>query len=81
MRDFTPEEKELIINTPITAECFDINFEQLPLIEKELTDKVCETIECYRKAVKCARKNSKRRNETFDLLVRLLPSSYKVVKL
>ena len=81
MRDFTPEEKELIINTPVTSDCFDINYEQLPLIEKELTDKVCETIECYRKAVKCARKNSKRRNETFDLLVRLLPNSYKVVKL
>lgn len=24
MRDFTPEEKELIINTPITIECFDV---------------------------------------------------------
>ena len=81
MRNFTPEEKELIINTPITRDCFDINYEQLPLIEKELTDKVCGTIECYRKAVKCARRNSKRRNETFDLLVRLLPNSYKVVKL
>ena len=23
MRDFTPEEKKLIINTPITIECFD----------------------------------------------------------
>ena len=81
MRDFTPEEKELIINTKITIDCFDINYEQLPLIEKELTDKVCRTIEYYRKAVKCARKNSKRRNETFDLLIRLLPNSYKVVKL
>ena len=81
MRDFTSEEKELIINTPITKDCFNINYEQLPLIEKELTDKICETIECYRKAVKCARRNSKRRNKTFDLLVRLLPNSYKVVKL
>ena len=25
MRDYTPEEKELIINTPITKECFDLS--------------------------------------------------------
>lgn len=25
MRQFTPEEKELIINTPITRECFDMS--------------------------------------------------------
>ena len=23
MRDFTPEEKELIVNTPITSDCFE----------------------------------------------------------
>lgn len=78
---FTKEEKELIINTPITKDSLNIDYEKLPLIEKELTDRICEYLESFRKAIKCARKNSRRRNETFDLLCRLLPSSYKVVKL
>ena len=81
MREFTPEEKELIINTPITRDCLDIDYEKLPLIEKELTDRICEHLESFREAVKCARKNSRRRNETFDLLCRLLPNSYKVINL
>ena len=81
MREFTTEEKELIINTPITRDCLDIDYEKLPLIEKELTDRICEHLESFREAVKCARKNSRRRNETFDLLCRLLPNSYKVINL
>lgn len=27
MRDFTQKEKELIVNTPITKDCFDLNYE------------------------------------------------------
>ena len=81
MRNFTPEEKELIINTLITKDSLDIDYEKLPLIEKELTDRICKHLESFRKSVKCARKNSRRRNETFDLLCRLLPNSYKIVNM
>ena len=35
MRDFTPEEKELIVNTPITEDCFekwnDYRYEQIEI--------------------------------------------------
>ena len=34
MRDFTPEEKELIINTPITIECFEKWADQLGQVKR-----------------------------------------------
>ena len=66
MRDFTQEEKELIINTPITKDSFDIDYEKLPLIEKELTYRICGHLESFRKAVKCARKNSNENRGNYD---------------
>ena len=87
MRDFTPEEKELIINTPITEECFGLPKERrnIPLICRNET--VCISLAlCYEDLIEGA--ESLRidylgtRNEMyFEELVRLLPNSYKVVKL
>lgn len=86
MREFTKEEKELIINTPITRGCFDsppksclegilgLNY------EKSVKNKIeiCEDIR-----LRC--KNAKTKLDKkiwFNLLVINLPyNSYKVVKL
>ena len=44
MREFTPEEKEKIINTPITLDCFDMaGFENLfPYFEYEFNRYILE---------------------------------------
>ena len=76
MRDFIPEEKELIINTPITIECFD-----LPLkYEKTLLEDFIHKIEILR--FTCASLNEGEfKDEVFNTLVSMLPTTYKVVKL
>ena len=87
MRNFTPEEKELIVNTPITIECFDetaYNNVQVRLTPHGLDFRtsqymwltLVEWLEALRRTYK----------ETgyefyFIELVRLLPNSYKIVKL
>lgn len=76
MREFTPEEKELIINTPITPDVFNI----------PKADISCTTLN-YISQLEQRRKDmltgyQPRGIDTeFDILVRLLPYSYKVVKL
>lgn len=76
MRDFTPEEKELIVNTEITPDVFNI----------PKTDISCTTLN-YISQLEQRRKEmvtgyQPRGIDTeFDILVRLLPNSYKVVNL
>lgn len=94
MRDFTREEKELIINIPITEDCFDkwnnYNYEQVQVkhfpYEK---NKKC-TILLYpttlfesiiRDCEALRLKYIETKDEHyFDILIHLLPNSYKVVK-
>ena len=87
MREFTPEEKELIVNTPITIECFDLSTERrsIPILCKNETVTISLGL-CYEDLIEGL--ESLRidylgtRNEMyFEELVRLLPNSYKVVKL
>ena len=83
MRDFTPEEKELIINTPIDFDCFDFEpehdvsaWDSLDEITSTKLIEWCEYLEWLRK------KYLKYKEEGyFELLVKMLPNSYKVVKL
>ena len=76
MKDFTPEEKDLIINTPITIECFD-----LPLkYEETLLEDFIHKIESLR--FTCASLDEGEfKNQVFNTLVSMLPNRYKVVKL
>ena len=76
MRKFTKEEKELIINTPITIECFD-----LPLkYEETLLEDFIHKIESLR--FTCASLDEGEfKDKVFNTLVSMLPNSYKVVKL
>ena len=41
MRDFTPEEKELIINTPVTSDCFE-NGERITFNYERRTENLFE---------------------------------------
>ena len=83
MRDFTPEEKELIINTEITIECFDSepehNVSAWDSLDEVTSTKLiewCEYLEYLRK------KYLKYKEEGyFELLIKMLPNSYKVVRL
>lgn len=75
-REFTPEEKKLIINTKITRDSFD-----LPLkYEEILLEDFIHKIEILR--FTCANLNEGEfKNRVFNTLVSMLPNSYKVVKL
>ena len=85
MKDFTPEEKELIINTPITEDCFDrkktndrLGFGMDPNFYtiKKAWDQIywiCEELRNIYLNTKDER--------YFVELVNYLPNSYKVVKL
>ena len=80
MRDFTPEEKELIINTPITIECFDVT-QFAYSSTKENLENAIHILEAKRQAVLvCMTKEIRERN--FETLVSALSKTpYKVVKL
>lgn len=97
MRDLTPEEKELIVNTEITSDCFEkweiyeyeeIKIEHFPHpydVGEFCTYKLYPT-SCFESLVKeCEAvrwKYLETRNEHFwDILIHLLPNSYKVVNL
>ena len=87
MRNFTPEEKELIVNTPITLDCFDMQGFDEKMFAKYKEDGVKMTLLFYWQSVvnffdliRC--KYLKTKDERyFTELVRLLPNSYKVVNL
>lgn len=85
MRDFTQEEKGLIVNTPITMDCFEMdNFiaNEALIISKE----AAFANYWFFTIIPCLEKLRQLYNETKDErlfieLIRLLPNSYKVVKL
>lgn len=85
MRTFTIEEKERITNTPIDFECFEMvdsfsDYDDLGLYE---LGSLCSDWESLIRTLEELRDmyfNSKD-ERYFIELVRLLPSSYKVVKL
>lgn len=96
MREFTPEEKELIVNTEITPDCFekweDYKYEEIKVKNFSYPSekwKAC-TIFLYpttlyesiiRDCEVVRRKYLETKNEHyFDILVRMLPNSYKVVR-
>ena len=80
MREFTKEEKELIINTPITIECFDVTQFAYSSTKEDL-ENAFRTLEAKRQAVLvCMTKEIRERNfETFVSALSKTP--YKVVKL
>ena len=79
MRDFTPEERELIANTPITIECFDV--EKIPYsATKDEIDTAISVLENKRKSILRYR-SKKMREVQFNFLIALLPSSYNVVRI
>lgn len=84
MREFTPEEKELIINTPINRDCFG-NCERMSgWVKDDRTIFILDQTEDYYFRFLDAMRleyKSFRRKGLFEKLVSLLPSSYKVVKL
>lgn len=75
MRDFTPEEKELIINTPITKDCFEYydisisSLNYLSLLESKRID--LQKGWYFPEGI----------NSCFERFISMLPNSYKVVKL
>lgn len=82
MRAFTPEEKELIVNTPITMKVIDwCNSDDDD--DGLYIEGYCETLERLCGDCEFIRKEYLRTKDEryFDRLVRLLPNSYKVVKL
>ena len=76
MREFTQKEKELIVNTPIDEKCFDIA-EDFPL---RSSLRAVSTIGIILNNIRQDYLETKD-ERYFTELVRLLPSSYKVVKL
>lgn len=86
MREFTSEEKELIINTPITVDSFEFN-KCLPMPYSYINDESESDLEnvYYHIAWSCERLRQNyletRDPEYEEQLLRLLPNSYKVVKL
>lgn len=80
MREFTKEEKELIIKTPITIECFDVTRFAYSSTKEDLENDF-RTLEAKRQTVLvCMTKEIRERNfETFVSALSKTP--YKVVKL
>lgn len=90
MSDFTSEEKELIANTPIKVDCFEKpsfdydDFYDEALMNQNLiiSDLQVWNHELIPHLEKLRRTYLKSKDERiFEMLIRLLPSSYKVVKL
>ena len=80
MREFTPEEKKLIINTPITIECFDVTKFAYSASKEEL-ERGFHYLEAKRQTVLvCMTKEVRERN--FERFVaELSKTPYTVVKL
>ena len=78
MREFTPEEKELIVNTPITLDLFsasfvDKDFKRYCRSEWENLISVLERIRIMSRETE--------NDEIIENFISMLPNSYKVVKL
>ena len=86
MREFTKEEKELIINTPITEDCFLLPPKNclegvLGVLFMKRRNQIIKDCEHYRLECKNA-KTKLDKKIAFEILVENLPyNSYKVVKL
>lgn len=87
---FTPEEKELIVNTPITVNCFEKpsfnydDFSEETLMNQDLigSDLWVWNHELIQHLERLRKEYLENKDErVFEMLVRLLPNSYKVVKL
>jgi len=87
MRDFTPEEKELIINTEITMDCFDLsktsNFKYYNC--GDAMKNIIYQLEWQRRICKKTFYNYEityyEKQDAFNNFVVMIPNSYKVVKL
>lgn len=89
MHNFTPEEKELIVNTPITIECFDIDKIAYSSDKGSIETRI-ERLESIRTLCQLYRgeeieglssEATQNFETSFNELVAMLPNSYKVVKL
>lgn len=76
MRDFTPEEKELILNTHISINTFELDSLRLGTPFEDYV----ELLEASRIKLKMNRKHP-RFDDVFKAFVGAIPNSYKVVKL
>lgn len=76
MRDFTPEEKQLIVNTEITVDCFDLSKFEGRAHSHYRFDELIEHLELLRFSYLQTEDEG-----YFNDLITMLPNSYKVVKL
>ena len=81
MRDFTPEEKELIINTPITKACFDVVYDLVAIRDRTFVTDYWDIMINHLESVRWWCTHGKDKEKYFEILVSMLPNSYKVVKL
>ena len=85
MRKFTKEEKELIINTPITFDCFEMidsfsDYDDVGLINLHSLYFVWDDLIISLDKLRSSYLETKNENYFIEL-IRLIPNSYKVVKL
>lgn len=83
MKDFTTEEKELIVNTPIIMDCFEMDdFAESVMIEDNSEDRNDVNMNClWDNLIYCLEQLRETYNETKDKrywkeLIRLLPESW-----
>ena len=82
MREFTQKEKELIINTPITEDCFDLSKTHHFKCYGVNMDKIISLLERQRLLlVNNSEWTDYQRNALLESLIVMLPVSYKVVNL
>lgn len=87
MRDFTKEEKELIINTEITIECFDLSktsnfsYYNCGLVMQKIIDQLEEQRRICKNSFDDYEVTDYQKQDSFNNFVVMLPNSYKVVKL
>lgn len=77
MRNFTPEEKQSIVNTPITIDCFDTNEidAEFSFYVKAEWKNLITVLERMRQMLKETNKK-----EIGEHLIAMLPNSYKVAE-
>lgn len=87
MRDFTKEEKELIINTEITIECFDLskttnfNYYNCGLVMQKFIYQLEKQRRICKEIFDDYEVTDYQKQDSFNNFVVMLPNSYKVVKL
>ena len=81
MRQFTKEEKELIINTPITPKCFDAVHNTAGVKDGEFVSDYWDVLCTYFENIRWWCIHAEDKDMYFSILISMLPNSYKVVKL